>query len=341
MLRRWNIMVVLAAVALLVLPLGVVSTAGAETFEFKISIENNLSHPKTKALQAFVQDLIKKSDGRLKPTLYHSAQLYKDIHVAKAINMNVVQMGVVGNYLLDGYDINATVTHMPMFFGQPHKLTTQLIDGPVGEFVSKRLEEKLNVEVIGRCCEMGFDEVFTIKKQIKELEDFKGLRLRHSGGAIYTRIFKALGAEGVVISWPDVPMAMSRGTVDGLATTIKSSESAKLYECGLKYITVTRTHFSYYYPLVNRKFWNSLPKDLQKIFTDVYEEMVPKERKLAADQQIWAKEFLKTKGVIFYEPSDEKLAKWMKHIMPIQEGLIKELGYDPELVEIVKKASGM
>ena len=39
MIRRWKIMVVLAAVTLLVLPLGVVSMAGAETIEFKISIE--------------------------------------------------------------------------------------------------------------------------------------------------------------------------------------------------------------------------------------------------------------------------------------------------------------
>jgi TRAP-type C4-dicarboxylate transport system substrate-binding protein len=341
MSKGLKIMLVLSAVTILALPLGTLSMVEAKTYEFKISIENNLTHPKTKGLEIFMEELIKRSDGRLKPHLYHSAQLYKDIHVTKAVNMNVVQMAVVGNYLLDGYDINGTVTHLPMFFGQSQEVTTELVDGPVGKFVSKRLEEKLNVEVIGRVWEMGFDNLYTAKKQIKELEDFKGLRLRHAGGAVYTRILKALGAEGVVISWPDVPMALARGTVDGVATTTKSVESAKLQESGLKYGLECRNHISYYYPMVNRTFWNSLSQDLQKIFTDVWEEMVPKERKIARDQQIWAKEFLQTKGMVFYEPSVEKLTKWRNHIMYTQEGLIKDLGYDPGLVEACMKASGM
>jgi len=341
MSKGWKVMLVLTAITILALPLGVVSTAGAETYEFKISIENNLTHPKTKGLEIFMDELIKRSDGKLKPHLYHSAQLYKDVHVTKAVNMNVVQMAVVGNYLLDGYDINATITHLPMFFGQSQELTTELVDGPVGTFVSKALEEKLNVEVVGRVWEMGFDNIYTVKKEIKELGDFKGLRIRHAGGAVYTRLLKAFGAEGVVISWPDVPMALARGTVDGVATTTKSAESAKLHESGLKYGLECRNHISYYYPMVNRKFWNSLPQDLQKIFTDLWEETVPKQRKIARDEQIWAKEYLQTKGMVFYEPSLEKLTKWRNHIIYTQEGLVKDLGYDAKLAETCMKASGM
>ena len=334
-------MLVFTAVTILLLPMGIVPMVAAKTYEFKISIENALTHSKTKGVEIFIQELIKRSDGRLKPQLFHSAQLYKGSHVTKAINMGVVHMGVVGNYLLDGFDINATFTHLPMFFGQPHELTTQLIDGGEGEFVSKRLEDKLNVKVIGRVFEMGFDNCYTIKRKITELEDFKGLRMRHAGGAVSTRRFKALGAEGVVISWPDVPMALARGTVDGLATTTKSAESAKLHDAGLKYGLECRNHVSYYYPLVNRKFWNSLPQDLQKIFMDVWEETVPKQRKIARDQQIWAKDFLEGKGMDFYEPSVEKLSKWREHIMHIQDGLIKDLTYDPKLVERAMKSLGM
>jgi TRAP-type C4-dicarboxylate transport system substrate-binding protein len=341
MRKEWKIMLVLVAVTLLILPLGVVSKAEAKTYEFKISIENAETHPKTKGLNIFVKELISRSDGQLKPHLYISAQLYKGSHVTKAINMGSVQMGVVGNYLLDGYDINATLTHLPMFFGQPQQVTMELIDGEVGNFVRKKLEDKLNVKVIGRVFEMGFDNCYTIKRKIVKMEDFKGLRMRHAGGAVSTRRFKAFGAEGVVISWPDVPMALSRGTIDGLATTTKSAESAKLYESGLKYGLECRNHVSYYYPIVNRKFWNSLPSDLQKIFIDVWEETVPKQRKIARDQQLWAKDFLVEQGMDFYEPSVNKLAKWRDHIMYIQDGLIKDLGYDPKLVETAMEALGM
>jgi TRAP-type C4-dicarboxylate transport system substrate-binding protein len=341
MRRGCKIMLVFAAVAILSVPLGVVPLVEAQPYEFKISIENALTHPKTKGLNIFMEELIKRSKGQLKPHLYHSAQLYKDIHVTKAVNTGGVHMAVVGNYLLDGFDINATITHLPLFFGQPHELTTKLIDGGIDEFVGKKLEEKLNVEVIGRVWEMGFDNVYTLKKKITELEHFKGLRIRHAGGAISTARLKALGAEGVVISWPDVPMALARGTVDGVCTTTKSAESAKLHESGLKYGLECRNHVSYYYPLVNRKFWKSLPADLQKIFMDVWEETTPKQRKIARDEQIWAKDFLEGKGMDFYEPSVEKLSKWRQHIMHIQDGLVKDLGYDRGLVERCMKAAGM
>jgi TRAP-type C4-dicarboxylate transport system substrate-binding protein len=328
-------------VAILLASLVLVPMVGADTHEFKISIENSKTHPKTKGLEIFVEELIKRSDGRLKPELYISAQLYKDSHVTKAVSMGSVQMAVVGNYLLDGFDINATLTHLPMFFGQSQQNTMDLIDGEVGKFVSDKLEEKLNVEVIGKVFEMGFDNCYTIEKKIMKLEDFKGLRIRHAGGAVYTKLLKALGAEGVVISWPDVPMALARGTIDGLATTTKSAESAKLNESGLKYGVECHNHVSYYFPLVNRKFWNSLPSDLQKVFIEVWNETVPKQRKIARKQQIQAKIFLQGKGMEFYEPSAEKLAKWREHIMYTQDGLVKDLGYDPQLVKLAMKTLGM
>ena len=111
------------------------------------------------------------------------------------------------------------------------------------------------------------------RKKITKLEDFKGLKIRHAGGAVSSERFKALGAAGVVIAWPDVAMALTQGTIDGVATTTKSVESAKLHECGLKYALECRHFVSYYYPMVNLKFWNSLPPDLQKIFLDVWNEV--------------------------------------------------------------------
>jgi C4-dicarboxylate-binding protein DctP len=331
----------LAAVTILWLPLGVVSILEAQTHEFKISLETVPNHSKTMGVEIFIQELAKRSGGRLKPQLFHSAQLYKDAHVTKAVNMGTVQMGVVGNYLLDGLDINATLTHLPMFFGQPLIITMQLIDGEVGKAVSKKLEEKLNVKVVGRVFEMGFDNSYTVKKKITKLEDFKGLKMRHAGGAVSGERFKALGATGVVIAWPDVPMALAQGTIDGVATTTKSVESAKLHETGLKYALECRHFVSYYYPIVNLKFWNGVPPDLQKIFLDAWNEVVPKQREIAREEQQKAKEFLRGKGMEFYEPSDEELAKWRKHIMPIQDGLVKDLKYDPELVKLAIKALGM
>ncbi|MGD8563620.1 MAG: TRAP transporter substrate-binding protein DctP [Desulfarculaceae bacterium] len=323
------------------LQLWVVPTVGAKTYKFKLSLETPPNHPKTKGTELFIKELVKRSNGQLEPKLYHSAQLYKDSHATKAVNMGTIQMAIVGNYLLDGFDINATLTHLPMFFGQTQKVTMNLIDGEVGKKVAEKLEKKLKVKVIGRVFEMGFDNVYTLNKKITKLDDFKGLRIRHAGGAIYTVLLKALGAEGVVISWPDVPMALLRGVVGGLATTTKSVESAKLQDSGLKHAVECRNHVSYYFPLVNKKFWDSLPADLQKVFMKVWDESVPKEREIARTDQKNAKVFLQSKGMQFVSPDEATLAKWRNHIMPCQAELVKDLKYDPALVEMAKKVLGM
>jgi len=341
-MKKSKILLVCTLIIIFLWAQATIQRAMAQIYEFKISLETVPNHSKTMGVELFIKELVKKSEGKLKPQLFHSAQLYKDIHVTKAVEMGTVQMAVVGNYLLDGYDINATLTHLPMFFGQPLNITMNLIDGEMGKFISKKLEKRLNIKVIGRVFEMGFDNCYTVKKKITKIEDFKGLRMRHAGGAVSTARFQALGAEGVVIAWPDVPMALDRGTIDGVATTTKSVESAKLHEAGLKYGIETRNFVSYYFPLVNLKFWNSLPPNLQKIFMEAWEEIVPKQREIAREEQRKAKEFLQSKGGMeFVEPSVEELSKWRAKIMYIQDELVARLKYDPELVKLAKKALGM
>jgi len=336
----WKSVVILAAA----ITLAVIAGPGnsmAQTIEFKISLDTVPNHPRNMGLEIFVPELTKRSGGKLVPKVFHSGQLYKDAHVAKAIRTGTVEMCVPGNWVLEGVDPSTSLTMLPMFFGQPGKLTEALVDGEVGKAVNRTLEKKLNVKALGRWYDLGEDHCWTLKKKITKMDDFKGLKMRHSGGSIPAERFKALGASPVFIAWPDVPMALAQGTVDGLASTTKSVESAKLHESGMKYGVSTRNFNGYYIPLVSEKFWKSLSPDLQKIFQETWDEIAPKQREIARREQKLAREFLQSKGVEFFDPSDEELAKWRNHIMVIQEKLVKDLKHDPELVKIAKKALGM
>jgi TRAP-type C4-dicarboxylate transport system substrate-binding protein len=93
--------------------------------------------------------------------------------------------------------------------------------------------------------------------------------------------------------------------------------------------------------MVNLRFWKSLPPDLQKIFLNVWDETVTKQRQIARREQAAAIKNMEAKGVEIVEPSDEELARWRKTIMPIQDGMSKGLKQDQKLVELAKKALGM
>ncbi len=317
------------------------ASAAEKVFEFKISLDTVPNHPRNMGMVVFIEELEKKSGGKLKPKYYHSAQLYKDAHVTKALRTGTVEMAVPGNWLIEGFDTNTSIIMLPMFFGQPAKITEGLIDGEVGKAVNQSLEKKVGVKALGRWFELGYDQTWTRNKKVTKMEDLKGLKIRHSGGSTPEGRLNALGASAVFIAWPDVPMALVQGTVDGICSTTKSVEGAKLYEAGIKYGAMTRNWSGYYVPMVSLKFWNSLPPDLQKIFTEVWNDVAPRQRQIARKEQTDAQKLMEGKGVEFYEPSDEELAKWRKHILPVQDEMSKGLKHDPALVNLAKKALGM
>jgi len=315
--------------------------AAEKVYEFKISVDTVPNHPRNMGLVIFIEELQKRSGGKLVPKYYHSAQLYKDAHVTKALRTGTVEMAVPGNWVLEGFDTSTSLTMLPMFFGQPGKITEDLIDGEVGKAVNQSLKKKVGVISPGRWFELGYDNTWTRNKKITKWEDLKGLKIRHSGGSIPEDRLNAFGASAIFIAWPDVPMALVQGTVDGICSTTKSVEGAKLYEAGIKYSVVCRNFNGYYVPLINQKFWNSLPADLQKTFSQVWNETVPKQREIARREQAEARKLMEAKGVEFVDPSDEELSRWRKQIMPIQDKIVKDLKQDPALVQLAKKALGM
>ncbi len=335
--KGWKILVILVLAIFFYRP----AQLSAQTYEFKISIDTTPNHPRTMGLEIFVKELEKRSEGKLVSKLYHSAQLYKDAHVTKALRMGSVEMAVPGNWVLEGFDTNTSLTMLPMFFGQPGEITEKLVDGPVGKKVNASLEKKVKVKALGRWFELGYDNTWTTKKKITKIKDLEGLKIRHSGGSIPAARLKALGANPVFIAWPDVPMALVQGAIDGLCTTAKSAESAKLDEAGVKYGVFTRNFMGYYVPMISLQFWNKLPKDLQKIILEVWNEIVPQQRQIARAEQKKGEEYLKSKGVEIWYPDDATLAKWRQRIMPIQEELIKELKHDPDLIKAAMKELGM
>lgn len=310
----------------------------ADVFEMKLSVDTNMNHHRNKGLVIFIDMLEKRSEGRIKVNFFHSAQLYKDRDIPKAMRLGTVDMGLPGIWQLEGVDPNAAITSLPMFFGLPEEVTKELIDGDVGKELNASLEKKLNVKTLGKWYYHGFMDVCSKNRPIKEIEDFKGLKIRQPGGTSNSLKLAALGASPVMIPWPDLPMAIVQGTADGFLTTFKSFDSAKLWETGAKYATADHEYYLNYIPMVSRRFWESLPPDLQQILLDVWEEHVPQQRQISDNEQAKGAENMKANGVEIYYPPEEKLAKWRAKVMEVQDDIVNEMGMDKDLVARVKKA---
>ena len=109
--------------------------------------------------------------------------------------------------------------------------------------------------------------LITTKKQVKTMEDIKGMKIRTPGGPP-TEQMKSLGAVPVLIPMPETYQALDKGVIDGLDISWEGTYSFRLYEVG-KYFTMAPLTTTYFSMVMNKQKWEGLPKDIQEAITSV------------------------------------------------------------------------
>lgn len=304
--------------------------------KLRISLDTNPSHVRNKGVEIFVDELKKRVGDRLAIEVYPSGQLFRDRDVPRALRQGAVEMAVPGTWQLDGVAPNAAIQTLPMFYGVSGDVVHSVMDGKIGQFLNEKLEERLRVKVIGKWFDLGMQHTFGIDKPINDYADLKGQKIRHSGGSANAARINGLGATAVLIPFPDVPLAMSQGVIQGVATTYESAFSSKLHDSGLKYAFEDNQFFGQYVPMVSQAFWAKQPKDVQQAILDSWEIAAKQQRNMAAKAQERARDELVQRGMKVTRPSPEQIAARRKALMPLQDDLVKEMKIDTDAVETAR-----
>ncbi|MFV0298435.1 MAG: TRAP transporter substrate-binding protein DctP [Hyphomicrobiaceae bacterium] len=311
--------------------------AQAETkYKLSISLETSPNHIRNIGVGEWAEYLEKKSGGKLEVKIYPSASKFKDTDVPKALNQGAIDMGMQGTWQLGKYESDVDAADLPIFYGITQETVYKVWDNAPGKFVEKEIEKKLGVKVIGRWLDLGFNNTYSVSKPIKVNTDMAGMKLRIPGGAGFIARYDALGAHPIKIAWPDVPEALQRGTVDGLATTFESMRSAKLWDSGVKYAYVNHQTFNQYIPMIGALSWKKYPKEIQDLIVSSWAERIDDMRQRARKRQNSAREAAIKNGVQVFDPSPADVADARKKLMATEADLIKTLRLNPELVKLIK-----
>lgn len=109
--------------------------------------------------------------------------------------------------------------------------------------------------------------LITTKKQVKTMEDIKGMKIRMSGGPP-TEMMKALGGTPMMVPMPDNYMSLQKGVIDGMGAPWEAIHGFRLYEV-VKYYTETPFPAVYFSIAMNKKKWDSLDKEIQDAIMSV------------------------------------------------------------------------
>lgn len=307
----------------------------ANTFKLRCSLDTAPTHMRNVSVGDFLGKLEKASGGRIKTEMFSAGALFKDSNVAKALVQGQVEMACPGTWVLTGFIHDCDFASLPMMYGLDLSVVRKVADGKTGASINAQLLKKLHLQVMGPWLELGTQNWYSATKPLNGYDDLKGMKIRNAGGAALAWRTRFFGAIPNTTSWPDVPLALSQGTFDGLITTNESSFSAKLWEAGMKSTFQDNQNINEYIPMVSERFYTSLPADLKKLLVDTWAANIGTYRDNMGKAQTHALGELKSHNVAVKMADPNEVAAIRKKMVADQPKLVKELHMSADLTKLM------
>jgi len=289
------------------------TSAMAADYVLKFSHVVSENTPKGKAAVFFEKRLEELSKGKIDVQVYPNSQLYKDKAVLKAIKLDSVQMACPSFSKFTKTVPQLALFDLPFLFrdmDHVHKVQ----DGEVGQKLKDLVAAK--GFVVLDYWDNAFKQLSSAKKALLMPEDAKGQKFRIMSSKVLEAQFKAVGANPQVMPFSEVYSALQQGVIDGQENTNSNIYTKKFYEVQ-KYMTLSNHGYLGYLVVMSKKFYNSLPKDLQEAVKQAMKEATAKEREYAAEldksQLAKIEEYAKKSGKLkIYNLDDKQKEAWRK-----------------------------
>lgn len=308
--------------------------ASAQNQLLRLSNQLPATAPVTKGLDLWKARVEAATAGELKVEIYNNSQLYKDNEVFPAVQARTIDMGLVVSAQFTAFDPIFAVFDLPGVFRSYDQVSAAL-HAKTGALLTEHLH-KLGVHPL-YWPQQGFSAVATTKRTIAKPADFKRLKLRAHSREL-ARMFQLLGASPTVIAASEVSTAISRGTIDGLSTSLSSYASRKWFE-DAPHLNQTPFGVVGTVVVINKALWDGLSAELKGKMEEASREAETfSTRGVVEDEAIIIKD-LTAKGVKFLSFSGKEAAELASITRPMIEDYVSRAG--PEGKEILDEVAGL
>ena len=237
----------------------VLPAAHAQTVTMKMASAtiNDVQHEWLKRFEAEIKP---KVGDKLKIEIYPASQLGAIPRMVEGVVMGSIESFVTPTSFLVGTEPRFQVFDAIGVFQSPAQLGRVLLD-PEMRKRALAMGESKGVKGIGIF--YNSPVIVLSKKPIEKLADFKGQKIRVFATPLQIEPMKLLGAAPVPMPLNEVMPALQSGNIDGLLAGIPVLTAMKFFDAAK---TVTEIHPGIVVStvVVNRKWFDSLPADLQR-----------------------------------------------------------------------------
>ncbi len=311
------------------------ATESAKPIEFNYSVFFPATHLQAQTAEAWAKEIEKRTDGKVKITIFAGATLTKAEQCYEGVVTGVSDIGMSvfaytrGRFpLLEGLDL-------PL--GYPDGLTaTRIANEMVQKYKPAELED---VHVL--YLHAHGPGILASRKAISTIRDLKSMKIRATG--LSAKIVTGLGAIPVSMSQGETYDALQKGVVDATFCPVETLKGWKQGEV-VDYVVNTRAigYTTAMFVVMNKEKWSSIPADLQQVITEVSGEWIDEHGKAWDTSDEEGEAFVKELGKNFVELSPEKLQNFVAAMRPVLDEYVATTGQKglpgKEFLEDIQKA---
>jgi tripartite ATP-independent transporter DctP family solute receptor len=285
--------------------------ARAAEFSFKLGTNVPETHPLNVYARKAAEQIKQQTDGKFELKIFANNQLGGDSDM-----FSQLRSGALECFTLSGVNVLSTLIPSAAIWGvgfawKDYPTLWSALDGKFGAHLRSQID-KAGLVVLDKIWDNGFRQVTTSVRPIVTPADFQGLKIRVPVSALWTSLFKSLGASPTGINFAEVYSALQTKVVDGQENPPAIISAAKLYEVQ-KYCSLTNHMWDGWWFLINRRVWSGVPADLRDKVAAIINEQALAQREEIAKQNTSLKGDLAAKGLIFNDvdpaPFREALSK--------------------------------
>ena len=232
----------------------------AQTFTMKLggATINDGQHEWQKT---FKDRMDQKSGGKIKVEVYTAGSLGSIPRQIEGVQLGTQEANIVPPAFMVGVDPRYQVLDAPGLFESREQLVAVISD-PAFRKAFLSLGEAKNIKGLSMFY-LAPTEI-AVRKEVRKLDDLKGLKVRVFGSPMQTLPFDRLGMAGAPMPLDEVLPALQTGAMDGVFGSIAIFIPFKYWTVA-KYLV--NTEFSYVVSLTyaHKPWFDKLPADLQKL----------------------------------------------------------------------------
>jgi TRAP-type C4-dicarboxylate transport system substrate-binding protein len=287
----------------------------------------------TESAVGVADEIRKRTNGRLDIQVFGSGALLPDPEILNGVKRGTVEMGMTNpGYWGDAVPLAAIAGGVP--FAVAETWEWAYIMNTMG--FEKMLAEELATVGLYYHSGMMTRGQLALKKPVRTIEDFKGLKLRSLG--IAQRYLTSIGAAASYFPGPEIYPALASGVIDGgHYGAVQGNTDIGLYEVCKYHLDLSLFVSSGDGYIINITAFNKLPKDIHDIVIDVLDVHFGKRRDSYLFQEASTLgNNVKKYGTIVLKMPNEEYAKMVKMALPFWDEAAKKGPSCAKAIEMIK-----